>query len=128
MKKALTLQGKAGKQSMKALTAIRKTDRKVARRLQKEAKARTKELKLEAEAAQVMTKARAAQERTTKADLRTREKRSKARVLKGLARRSEHQLDAEEADFDLATTANKIRAAKASQEAAQKKTAVAQHT
>lgn len=56
------------------------------------------------------------------------EKESKADALKGLRKRADAQLDAEEDDFNVETMANKIRAERANAEAGQKKTEVAKHT
>jgi len=125
---AMRLEGKANEARLHALKEITTADEKAQKKLAEQEKLAQQITKIKAKAKVDVFRVEQAKERTQKLKVSATEKASKAESLRGLRKRAEEQVDAQEADFSLETMANKIRAAKASHEAASKKTAVATQT
>jgi len=125
---AVSLQGKANAKQLKALKVVTNADEKVEERMKHEEESVQQIMKIKAKAKQDVLRVHNVKERTQKLKLSASEKHSKADAFRGARKQAEDEIDSEETDFDLATMANKIRAAKVSHEAANKKTSVFGHT
>jgi len=126
--KAIRLEGTANAARLKALAVITDADSKAQDTMNKQEKLMHKVTQIKAKAETAAFRVEQVKERTQKLKVGANERSSKAEALRAMRKRAEDELNAQETDFSLETMANKIREAKSSHEAANKKNAIAQHT
>merc|ERR1712070_57565 len=126
--KSIKLQGKAARARMSALKKMTNADKKVHRKVRKEEKLANHVVSLKARVARVQEQVKRANEGTAKLKMKTKEKKSKADIAKGIDSDAAADQKAYAADSDMLRLAHKLRTVKESQEAAAKKTATVQRT